>query len=108
MIGYTECSARCDVNQSAYRAEGVQEYVDKCDVYGGESEIRSCYENCSFFKIVRGDPQCPDKAWTDCSHGCVMSRQAVPVGEAALSRGKCNYHVQTATCYSHECPIEVC
>lgn len=33
-------------------------------------------------------------------------RQAVPDGEPTLLKGKCNYHQQTATCYSHECPIE--
>ena len=62
-------------------------------------------ENCTQYKIVRGDPHCPDKPWTDCSHACIKSRQAVPRTEPLYVGGKCNYQLQTSTCYAGACPL---
>ena len=56
---------------------------------------------------MRGDPACPDRAWTDCTHGCVKSRQTVPTtGHLKDSSGHCNYRLQTSTCYAGICPLE--
>lgn len=67
--------------------------------------MRPCSENCSFSKIVRGDPKCPDLAWTQCTHGCIMSRYTVPLTEPMMLHGKCNYRQQTSTCYTGMCPL---
>lgn len=116
MIPSTECSALCNRNETAYTATGTQLWkcvrsldtntpVDPKDV-----QERPCQESCSFYKPVRGDPECPDRPWTDCAHGCVKSRQTVPKGEKLYKNGKkkhqCNYHLQTTTCYAGSCPLQ--
>jgi hypothetical protein len=108
----SECSAVCKLNRSAYTATGTQMQSNSCD----ENSIYNvpCSESCSFSTIVRGDPQCPDQPWTDCSHGCIVSRQYVPstepmmitVGKGQNKVQKCNYKTQTNTCYSGQCPYK--
>jgi hypothetical protein len=125
MFPATECSAVCNRNETAYISTGTQQW--KClraqaagSSYDPDSspalstdpkdaQDRPCQESCTFYKIVRGDPNCPDKAWTDCTHGCVKSRQSVPSGEKLYKDSKhhtCNYHLQTSTCYAGSCPLQ--
>jgi hypothetical protein len=106
---FTECTATCNRNESYYVAAGVQDYVNSC---GGVITERACSENCNFYHSVRGDPQCPDHPWTECSHGCMTSRRLVPKGESiwkvtgkgASKAVQCNYVTQTDTCYTGACP----
>eukprot|EP00600_Ochromonadales_sp_CCMP1393_P007988 CAMPEP_0174975692 /NCGR_PEP_ID=MMETSP0004_2-20121128/12592_1 /TAXON_ID=420556 /ORGANISM="Ochromonas sp., Strain CCMP1393" /LENGTH=867 /DNA_ID=CAMNT_0016226587 /DNA_START=128 /DNA_END=2731 /DNA_ORIENTATION=- len=107
MIPTSECTAVCDRNETAYVATGSQKWVHKCAAEMNPppaEETRPCSEKCSAYKIVRGDPKCPDKPWTDCTHACLKSRQMVPLTEPTKVRGKCNYHLQTSTCYAGSCP----
>lgn len=104
-VPYTECTARCDKDKPAYKSTGLQDWVNKCEIDTGDVDARPCSENCTNFKIVRGDPQCPDKPWTECSHACIKSRQAVPLTEPLKIGGVCNYQLQTATCYAGACPL---
>ena len=71
----TECSAACDRNVSHYISRGEQAFINRCDITGqnlmnltypsqaypvrSDVETRPCFQNCTFFQIVRGDPQCP-------------------------------------------------
>lgn len=104
LIPYTPCTAYCSRNETGYYATGTQDWIKPC-VKEDNIVTRDCSENCSYHRSVRGSVFCPDKPWTECTHGCVMSRMAVPKGEPlVLDGGKCNYKVQTATCYTGLCP----
>ena len=35
-------------------------------------------ENCRADEVVRGDPECPDEPWSECSVDCIMSKKIVP------------------------------
>ncbi len=67
---------------------------------------QSCNENCTRYHAVRGDPSCPDTPWSECTHGCIMSRKVVPTTEPLHVHGQCNYRQQTRTCYAGLCPRE--
>eukprot|EP01038_Epipyxis_sp_PR26KG_P007871 gene7871-10685_t len=105
LVAYSQCTARCDRNVSAYASSGKQMWASPCnpsDIY----EARDCSENCSYYSAVRGDPRCPDRGWSDCTHGCVQSKSSVPLTEPLLLHNKCNYRQQTSTCYYGSCPID--
>jgi hypothetical protein len=102
LIPYTPCSAYCSRNESSYRATGIQDYINECR--DGKIVTKECSENCSYSKIVKGPLECPDKAWSDCTHGCIKSRMAVPADNIVKVDGVCNYQYQTAICYSGLCP----
>jgi hypothetical protein len=102
LLPYTPCSAYCSKNESSYRAQGVQDYMNECR--DGQIVTRDCFQMCSFSKIVRGPLHCPDKEWGECTHGCLRARSVVPASEPTLVDGACNYKYQTAICYSGMCP----
>lgn len=118
MIPTTECSALCNRNETAYIADGTQEWrcpraiasIDNSAPSTDPKDVqqRPCQESCNLYRVVRGDPHCPDKPWTDCTHGCVKSRQTVPYGEKLYKdkHHNCNYHLQTSTCYAGICPLQ--
>jgi hypothetical protein len=124
MVPTSQCSAQCLRNETAYISTGTQQWkcvraiaagssldpeVDSPKVDPRDVQDRPCQESCAGYRIVRGDPHCPDRPWTECTHGCVKSRQTVPAGEKlyADSRHKtCNYHLQTSTCYAGSCPLQ--
>lgn len=125
MVPTSECTATCNRNESAYMSTGTQQWKRMCSVASDtglssdpdstgalstdpkDVEERPCLESCSFSKIVRGNPECPDRPWTDCTHGCVKSRQTVPsTGLLKDKRGHCNYRLQTSTCYAGICPLQ--
>lgn len=125
MIPTTECTAVCNRNESAYVSTGTQQWKKLCAVASAaglssdpdatgpvssdpkDVEERQCLESCSFHKVVRGNPECPDRPWTECTHGCVKSRQTVPSTEKLKDRhGHCNYRLQTSTCYAGICPLQ--
>jgi len=106
-IPMTACSATCDKADKAYQSKGTQEWGISCDEDHKEpSESRDCFENCRADEVVRGDPECPDEPWSECSVDCIMSKKIVPRTEPTKVGGKCNYKQQTQTCYSGLCPIE--
>jgi len=104
-VAFTECSASCARNETAYVSVGVQDFEDPCNPEE-MPESRSCSQNCSYFKEVRGDPRCPDKPWEDCNTNCTMTRQVVPPGEPLLNPdGMCNYKQQVRSCYAALCSV---
>lgn len=102
MIPYTSCSASCNKNESSYKASGAQEYTNECK--DGNVVSKDCFEHCSYHTVAKGRIGCPDRAWTECNHACIRSRQYVPNNDDLYKNGKCNYVTQTATCYSGLCP----
>ena len=116
MIPVSKCTAVCSRNETAYISTGTQTWKRRCSVLAAETggaavdpktEERPCQESCTAAKVVRGNPECPDRPWTECTHGCVKSRQAVPSTERLKdAHGHCNYRMQTSTCYSGICPLE--
>lgn len=116
MIPVSECTAVCTRNETSYISKGTQTWKRRCSVLAAETggasvdpktEERPCQESCAAAKVVRGNPECPDRPWTECTHGCVKSRQAVPSTERLKdAHGHCNYRMQTSTCYSGICPLE--
>ncbi|KAJ1438815.1 aspartic peptidase domain-containing protein [Ochromonadaceae sp. CCMP2298] len=105
-VPLNECTAYCDKQDAAYVAVGEQKWGNKCDSSAAPpSTVRPCSQNCSVNTAVRGNPECPDKPWTDCTHACLKSRQVVPSTDPLMVKGKCNYHLQTSTCYAGMCPI---
>ena len=110
LIPSSECTAVCSRNETGYTVKGSQVWRHHCKSNGVDlpTVTKDCFENCAFNRIVRGaDPLCPDKPWTECTHGCMKSRQVVPSTEKPRDKnGNCNYKLQTATCYSGICPLQ--
>lgn len=117
MIPTSECTAVCNRNESAYVSTGTQQWKRRCSVLAAmhgssdsedpKTEDRVCKEVCAFSKVVRGTyATCPDRPWTDCTHGCIKSRQVVSSTEKPRDHGQCNYHLQTSTCYAGICPLQ--
>jgi hypothetical protein len=87
LTAYTACTASCDRNDTvAYVSTGKQQFIPACPLPSGVSlptaiTTRDCSENCSRTHSVRGNALCPDTAWSECTHGCIMSRKVVPPTE---------------------------
>jgi hypothetical protein len=103
-LPYTQCTARCDRNESHYIAFGKQDYISKCLPNDADFISKDCEEHCSFYKVTKGDILCPDTPWSECSHACIVARFAIPSTEPTMSHGKCSYKQQTSTCYTGMCP----
>ncbi len=105
----TQCTAKCRKEAgAAYMQSGEQTILEPCDsdkhtLDTPSSSVKACNQPCVGSAMVRGKPECPEKAWGACQHQCVQSRQ-FPSSEE-LSRGVCHYVTQTRPCYSGECPL---
>ena len=45
------------------------------------SAVESYSVTVDVIQVVRGDPECPDEPWSECSHDCIMSKKIAPRGE---------------------------
>ena len=129
LVPFDQCSAKCSGQSSSssssssgggggsnpYIAQGVQKWVDKCDVELGAITEKPCSIPCVGSKVVRGNPYCPDKAWTDCEHGCIQSRMVVsydittanPDLDLTKAENCQKYTQQTRTCYAGGCALSI-
>ncbi len=105
----TKCTASCRRESGThYMQAGTQSVVEPCDTDGHilespKSQTKACNQPCEGTLMVRGSPECPERAWGECGRECVQSRQ-FPNSEE-LSGGKCHYSTQTRPCYSGSCPL---
>lgn len=115
LIPFDQCSAKCSQASGPYIATGVQKWVDKCDTEMTTITEKPCNIPCVGSKLVRGNPYCPDKAWTDCEHACIQSRMVVsydittPNPNLDLTKAEnCQkYTQQTRTCYAGGCALVI-
>ena len=42
------------------------------------SAVESYSVTVDVIQVVRGDPECPDEPWSECSVDCIMSKKIVP------------------------------
>lgn len=108
-IPTSKCTASCRKESgSHYMQSGTQAVSEPCDADGHtletpKSSNKPCNQPCEGTHLVRGVPDCPEKAWSECGHECVQSRE-FPNSEE-LTAGTCHYTTQTRPCYSGACPI---
>ena len=109
------CSATCLVTKEPFVAVGSQAWGDRCQKknYPG-SGPRPCHESCANNKIVRGNPFCPEKPWTECDSSCTQTR-SVPSTSGAhranetfnSTSARCGkYTSQSRACYTGSCDTQ--
>jgi hypothetical protein len=66
----------------------MQTWVDKCGREMPGAGAKECNIPCNDNKVVRGDPNCPDKAWTECPKTCLQTRKIPPKKRRLRRLGK--------------------
>ena len=113
----TPCSASCDgiAANKGTLVLGTQTWVNTCKNTTAVGDgTRNCHVPCYGPKIVRGDPSCPDLAWSECNKACLQTRKIVkppssssttPFSTSAEDGGSCKYTTESRVCYAAACPV---
>ncbi len=116
LVPIDECSARCTESKS-FISIGTQAYNNHCNLANFSTYSRDCGIACSNGQIVRGDPLCPEKPWSECNKSCIQTRSVPSEGVARkmrqrgllnhtmMAQNQCNYQQQSRSCYTGSCPI---